>query len=162
MWQPFGWRDHLQSGDLFGSFWALGTEKSLPDSTRSCTVSAAKLQPLSKQGRRSHRKQYEVECCRGGASSDPQSPVVFVWRLCARAQGFFVEITDCRGLWDFLLWPHFRPNQLLKGVQNTPCLEQSPVRSWTHCTGVNPESLTGRCICISLLNQGNRLGSSFV
>lgn len=39
---------------------------------------------------------------------------------------------------DFLVWPHFSPNHLLKSVQIVPCLQQSPIRSWTHCTTEKP------------------------
>ncbi|XP_011859284.1 PREDICTED: putative uncharacterized protein FLJ37770 [Vollenhovia emeryi] len=36
---------------------------------------------------------------------------------------------DGRSPGEFLLWPHFRPNHSLKGVQIAPCLQRSPVRS---------------------------------
>lgn len=137
------------NGGGYGFFWALITRKSLLDSNRGCTMAAARMQPPFRSGRQSEWRQYGLEHSCGAVSSNWQFQVISVWCLCSAAQGLSRK-------W----WWWFSPEttfffvdylMLVKkdneGAQITPCVRQSIIHCWTHCTTRKTVSLTEHHHC---------------
>lgn len=137
--KTIGWWEYVWKNELSSFSSALGTEKNLPDSNQGYTVLAARIQPLFRPSRQSQRRQSGLEHCHDGASSDRQSMIVSIWRLCA-----IKRLSESKR---FFTWWHFLPNHLLKVVQIAPCLQQSPGYSWTHYITEKPGPFTEHCLC---------------